>query len=120
VVGTVICDLGMPPFLGIPRLPHNTVTVECEGGKIELYNYILPTLYRSIKDVKRDMTSRVEKAYTFVNGEKGGRGEDWWMSYRYHLEAFVDLIKGRNPQICVSTQDSVVNMEWSQNIYAKV
>jgi hypothetical protein len=70
VVGTVIFDLGMPPFLGfIPCLPHNAVTVECEGDKIELYNYLLPTLYHSIKVVKHDGTLRVEKAYTFVEGE---------------------------------------------------
>jgi hypothetical protein len=37
--------------------------------------------------------------------------EEDWMSYRYHLEAVVDLIKGRYPQMWVSAQDSVANME---------
>jgi len=84
---------------------------------MEMYNFILPTLYHSIKVYMRDGTSRVEKVYKFTDGSKG---EEWWMTWRYQLEAFVDRLKGRTPQTWVDGQDSVANMEWIEKIYAKV
>jgi hypothetical protein len=101
-------------------MPHNAVIVECEGGKIKLSNYMLPTLYHSITVSLRNGTSRVEKAYTFEHGELGDREENWWMSYRYQLEAFVDRLKGKTLQTWVTPQDSAANMEWIEKIYAKV
>jgi len=46
-------------------------------------------------------------------------GEDWWTTYRYQLEAFVDRVRGRAPQTWVSREDSVANMEWIEKIYEK-
>jgi predicted dehydrogenase len=119
-VGTVICDLGMPRTGFLPRMPHNAIIVECEGGKIELSNYMLPTLYHSITVTLHNGASRVEKAYTFEHGKLGDREENWWMSYRYQLEAFVDPLRGKTPQTWVTLQDSAANMEWIEKIYAKV
>jgi len=48
-----------------------------------------------------------------------GKGEDWWTTYRYQLEAFVDKLKGRTPQIWLDKEDAVANMEWVERIYAK-
>jgi hypothetical protein len=121
VVATLNCNLGLLPYLGfIPRFPRVDVTVECEGGKVELYNFVQPTMYHSIKVHKHDKTTRVEKVYKFTDAKMDGKGEDWWTTYRYQLGAFVDRLKGRTPQTWVDMQDSVANMEWIEKIYAKV
>ena len=39
---------------------------------------------------------------------------------RYQLEAFVDRVKGRAPQTWVDAQDTIDNMKWIEEIYAKV
>lgn len=91
-----------------------------------MVNYVMPVLYHSIAVHVRDsMTAdgkgrktRVEKAYKFPDGK--GKGEEWWSTYRYQLEAFVDRVKGRTPQTWVDKDDSIANIEWIEAIYAKV
>lgn len=120
VLATLNCDLGMPPYMGfIPRMPRFGVIVECEGGKVEMVNFPLPTFYHSITVTSPDKT-RVEKVYKFADARLDGKGEVWWTTYRYQLEAFVDRLKGRTPQTWVDGKDSVANMEWIEKIYAKV
>jgi len=120
VVATLNCNLGLPAYLGfIPRFPRVDVAVECEGGKVDMLNFVIPTIYHSIKVHVRDKTTRVEKAYRFENAGMNAKGEEWWSTYRYQLEAFVDRLKGRTPQTWVDVQDSVANMEWIEKIYAK-
>jgi hypothetical protein len=41
-------------------------------------------------------------------------------SYRHQLEAFVDKVRGREPQHWVSGEDSVANLHWIEQIYHKV
>ncbi|KAJ7045736.1 NAD(P)-binding protein [Mycena alexandri] len=57
-----------------------------------------------------------EKAYSFKGAAKG---EDWWTTYRYQMEAFVDKIQGRTPQTWLEPQDTIDNMKWIEAIYAK-
>ena len=121
VVATLNCNLGLPSYLGLfPQFPRISVAVECEGGKVDVFNFVMPTLYHSIKVHVRDGATRVEKVYSFKDVGVDAKGEDWWTTYRYQLEAFVDRIKGRTPQTWVDMQDSVANMEWIEKIYAKV
>jgi hypothetical protein len=40
--------------------------------------------------------------------------------YRYQLEAFVDKLRGRNPEHWFDAQDSITNMEWIEAIYKEV
>ena len=128
VIATLDCDLGIPHYLGfIPHKPRLGVVVECEGGTVELNNYVLPTIYHSInvcrgaRGGKSKSNCRVEKVYTFADaGVYGLKGEDWWMTHRYQLEAFVDRLKGRKPQMWVYAEDSVKNMEWIEKIYDAV
>ncbi|KAK9364733.1 hypothetical protein V1509DRAFT_613191 [Lipomyces kononenkoae] len=52
-------------------------------------------------DVKKWVESKSPKVYTYK--EAGGEfvnlpGEDWWMSYRYQLDEFVNRVKGRQTQ----------------------
>ncbi|KAG5647499.1 hypothetical protein DXG03_009436 [Asterophora parasitica] len=124
VTATLKCDLATPvSYCIIPSLPQLSATVTLEGGVIELYNYVLPTVYHSIKvHTKAGGKAgkrRVEKAYTFAEGNLEGKGEAWWTTYRYQLEAFVDRVKGRTPQTWVDKDDSIANLHWIEQIYAK-
>jgi len=123
ITGTLTCDLAVPPYFGfIPRLPSLSAKVECEGGDIEIYNYIMPILYHSITVTKKTANkkeTRVEKVYQFSDAKVEGKGEVWWTTYRYQLEAFVDRVKGRKPQTWVEKEDSITNMEWIEKIYEK-
>ncbi|KAJ7691921.1 hypothetical protein B0H17DRAFT_1062180 [Mycena rosella] len=115
--GTIHCDLGVPPALGLlPRIPEMNATISCERGELRVFNFVMPTLYHSITVTPTDKgtKARVEKAYTFPD-----LGEPWWTTYRYQLEAFVNKIKGREPHAWVTKEDSVANMEAIELIYAK-
>jgi len=79
----------------------------------------MPFVYHSITVQKHGQSARTEKAYTFKEGRMEGKGEDWWSTYRYQLEAFVDKVKGRTPQTWLEKDDAVSNMEWIERIYEK-
>lgn len=114
-MGTITCDLAMPPTLGvIPKIPQISAVVKCENGEVELFNFVAPAMYHWIK-VKGNgkAKTRVEKVYRFDGGKE-------WSTYRYQLEAFVDQLKGRKPQTWITKEDSVANMEWIEKIYEKV
>jgi predicted dehydrogenase len=126
VTATLNCDFRQPGwglFGLIPRMPDIKLTVKCENGEVELYNYVAPVLYHWIRVRVQDpsrkgkVNERVEKVYKFENGSKG---EDWWTTYRYQLEAFVDKVKGRTPRTWIGKEDSVENLEWIERIYEKV
>lgn len=124
VTASINCDFDVPWRFGfIPRVPDLTVNVECERGSVELFNFIAPVLYHWIR-VRTDDPSgkgktkeRIEKTYKFQNGEKG---EEWWTTYRYQFESFVDRLKGRTPQHWMSKEESVGNIEWIEKVYEKV
>ena len=40
--------------------------------------------------------------------------------YRYQLEAFIDKIRGRDPEHWVDAQDSITNLEWIEAVYKEV
>jgi hypothetical protein len=40
--------------------------------------------------------------------------------YRYMLEAFIDKIRGRNPEYWFDAQDSITNLEWVEAVYKEV
>jgi hypothetical protein len=116
VTAKISCDLGVPAF----RFPRITAKVECEGGSVEIFNFVMPSVYHSITVQKRGQSARTEKAYTFKEGKMEGKGEDWWSTYRCQLEAFVDKLKGRTPQTWLEQDDAVSNMEWIERVYEKV
>ncbi|KAK0200084.1 NAD(P)-binding protein [Desarmillaria ectypa] len=113
IIGILTCDLAVP-WRFIPGRPSISAKVECEGGTLEVYNYVMPTLYHSITVTNRGGAKRVEKAY-----KNATKGEDWWLTYRYQLEAFVDQLKGRTPQTWLDKEDAIGNMEWIEKIYEK-
>ncbi|KDQ61328.1 hypothetical protein JAAARDRAFT_30745 [Jaapia argillacea MUCL 33604] len=123
VSATLMCSLGLPAWLGIlPVLPRVFVKVQCEGGEVDIFNQVGPWVYHSITVKKREGSGRkqrVEKAYTFKESGVDGNGEEWWTTYRYQLEAFVDKLKGRKPQHWITKEDSIANMEWIERVYEK-
>lgn len=72
--------------------------------------------------IKEWVESNSYKAYTHrdAGGEFADQpGEDWWMSYRYQLEAFVNRIRGRNTHYWVTGEDSIKQMRMVDMAYAK-
>ncbi|TDL23991.1 NAD(P)-binding protein [Rickenella mellea] len=118
VSADLMCSVKLPgwgPFGFLPSMPQVIVTARCEGGTVELYNFVGPWIYHSITISPTSGPKRTEKAYAF----KQGKGEAWWSTYRYQLEAFVDKIKGRTPQTWVSAEFSVGNMAAIEKVYEK-
>ncbi|KAJ7632982.1 NAD(P)-binding protein [Roridomyces roridus] len=117
ITGDIYTNLDEPKYFGvIPRMPKLFVTVQCEKGTVELFNYVVPSYYHYITVSPTGGRRRTEKAYTFKGAEKG---EAWWTTYRYQMEAFVDKIQGRTPQTWIEPQDTIDNMKWIEAIYEK-
>ncbi|TFK54005.1 NAD(P)-binding protein [Heliocybe sulcata] len=104
---------GWGPFKIFPSWIKMVLRVDCERGAIEIRNYVLPHLWHSITVIPKNGTPWTEKAYIFSDG----RGEEWWSAYRYQLEAFVDKIRGKNPQAWRSAEDSLSTMETIDSMY---
>lgn len=88
-------DLTAPPLFGfIPRFwrVEMNIFIELEKAKIQFNNFV-PNLGHSITITdKASGNKKVEKA--FVDGDQwGNRGESWWTTYRWQLEAFVDMVR---------------------------
>lgn len=103
----------------IPRPPNIRAIIKCMEGELELTNFIFPSVYHNIYVRPKGKAARTEKAYTFRDCGVDAKGEDWWTTFRYQLEAFVDHLKGRTPQAWVSKDDSIANMQWVENVYVK-
>ncbi|KAH8896002.1 putative oxidoreductase [Thozetella sp. PMI_491] len=74
------------------------------------------------RQIKTWVESTSHKAYSFR--EAGGEfaslpGENWWMSFRYQLEAFVNQVKGRKTQYFVTGDDSIKQMKMIDMAYEK-
>jgi hypothetical protein len=122
VTATIQADLAIP-FRFIPSLPDMRSVVTCERGEVEFYGYIMAGFYHRIRVTTKDENGnkikvQYYKAYTFQDGE--GKGEEWWSTYRYQLEAFIDKLKGRTPQTWITPEDSIENIKWIEEVYAKV
>jgi len=120
---TLEVDLSAPPKYGI--VPNFSIWFKVEGerGSVEMNNFVMPTLYHSImvkiKDEKGKQTVRTEKAYKVKEGQEL-KGEEWWSTYRYQLDALVDRIRGREPESWVGEEDCIATMEWIEKIYEKI
>ena len=143
-IGTLDGHLRVPLRFGlIPIIPEMRLKVVCENGELDFFNHIMPVIYHSITITTKTgkegkgRKKRIEKVYKPL--EDGQKGEDWWTtyvftlegmydcrhnifacSYRYQLEAFVDKVKGREPPVWLTEEDSVSNLEWIEKVYEKV
>ncbi|KAF2823588.1 NAD(P)-binding protein [Ophiobolus disseminans] len=81
------------------------------------------TTYRSPNNtiIKTETSTESKKAYVWP-GSQGGdtKGEDWWTTYRYMLEGFVDRVKGRKGSgAWVEGDDSIKQMAAIDETYRK-
>ncbi|KAH7330425.1 putative oxidoreductase [Rhexocercosporidium sp. MPI-PUGE-AT-0058] len=72
--------------------------------------------------IKKWVESSSHKAYT--HKKAGGQfedvsGEDWWMSYRYQMEEFVNRVRGRKTRYWIDGGDSIKQMEMIDLAYEK-
>ncbi|KAK4557008.1 hypothetical protein LTR86_005989 [Recurvomyces mirabilis] len=112
---TVLChtsiDLAAPWLFGvIPPIWKLTATcdIELDKAKISFPNFPGAWLQHSIS-VTDKATGKVEKYSAYVDGpEWKGRGQRWWTTYRYQLEAFV---KGVRAVQGGKTLDEVAKMD---------
>ncbi|KAJ7160925.1 NAD(P)-binding protein [Mycena filopes] len=117
IIGEIQTNLEEAKIFGIiPRIPKLWASVQCEGGTVEIFNFMVPHYYHYITVSPTGKARRIEKAYSFKGAAKG---EDWWTTYRYQLEAFVDKVQGRVPQTWIDAEDTTANMKWVEAIYAK-
>lgn len=145
VESTVYSDMDRAPALGlVPRVwEMPSIEIETEHATIYFYKYVparsplswprwltralsllgllcsfmMPHLYHYIQiHDKRTGATHTEKHY--AGGPLwGARGEPWWSTYRYQLEAFVDKVRGRAPAHWVTLESSVAQMETIDAIY---
>lgn len=100
---TTHADLAQPKLLGVVPKYWNlapSCTVELEKARIHFENFVGPHITHSVtisaKDANGNLTGKKETFTQYKGGPKwGDRGEKWWTSYRYQLEAFVDIVRAR-------------------------
>jgi len=105
---------------------------------VTMWNMIMPSLWHRIDvkeehivrnvddktEVKRWETEKTLKAYTWgslANVEGTTRvGEEWWTTYRYMVEEFVNKLKGRQGSgIWIDGEDSIKQMAMIDSAYIK-
>lgn len=102
--------------------------------EIVFHNYMAGHLYHRIdvhtttewkssegKVVKTEKSTEFKKAYKWETNEEGKKGEEFWATYRYQLEAFVDRVKKRKGSgVWVEGEDSIRQMELIDATYLKM
>ena len=95
--------------------------------EVILWNFVAPSIWHRI-DVVEEHAVRVRESGEVVKRwkekeaikEYGPKGKEWWTSYRWQLEAFVDRIKGRDGVgAWVEGEDSVGAMKAIDMVYEK-
>lgn len=110
----------------IPRIwEWPSIEVETEKAIVHFYNAMMPHLYHYITVIEKETGQvRYLKQYSggpfwgnviTSTGEKGGN--QYWSTYRWQLEAFVDAVKGKTPAFWVANQESVWQMETIDAMY---
>lgn len=130
---------------GLPRIAWPKCEVELEEHTLEssegqvhtvkrnviLWNHLAPSVYHQIdvedthvirageQVVKSWTESKREKAYKWPSAQSAGE-QEWWTTYRYQLEEFVNKIKGRDGSgVWVDAVDSVEQMKAIDATYLK-
>ncbi|KAI0930005.1 hypothetical protein AcV5_006817 [Taiwanofungus camphoratus] len=118
IPATLVVDFvleGWGPLKLFPQWMQMLSRVECEKGAVEIFNYVVPSIYHYIRVIPKVGKPWTEKVYK----PSEGKGEEWWSAYRYQLEAFVDKVRGRTPQAWRTAEDSINSMRVIDAIYEK-
>lgn len=123
---------GFPPVCSVKLHEKNGVEGDMQittQKELVFLNFMVPHFWHRIdinttttymsadgKVMKTEKTTESKKSYTWPAGK--GKGEDWWPTYRYMLEAFVDRVKGREGSGCwISGEESIGQMESLDKTY---
>jgi predicted dehydrogenase len=126
VVCTTVCKMVMPRYFGIiPQIwgLKPLAVLELEQAKLEFTSFSAPFMGHKIIITDKSGKKTTETCYT--DGPLWGkRGEAWWTTYRYQLEAFVDRVKAAKNQEqyhgpWVDLDESVKIMEIIDGVYKK-
>lgn len=122
VHSTIYADMKRSWKYGIiPRLWElPSIHVETEKATIYFYNAMMPHIYHyiAITDKATGHTT-YEKHYTGGPQWGEGEGKHYWSTYRYQLEAFVNMLRGRKPAHWVSSEESISQMKSIDAVYEK-
>lgn len=99
---------------------------------VTLYNHIFPHVYHCItvednhmirhesQEIRSWLERKNVKAYTWPRYPDNRYGMEWWTTYRYQLEEFVNKIKGRQGNgVWNNKEDSISQMEVIDETYRK-
>lgn len=117
ISASLTVDFARPSLLGlVPEIPRADLRVVCERGSIVFNNFVSPHFYHYLEVTDAMGRARTEKVYR-PRHDSTWKGEDWWSTYRYQLEAFVDRIRGREPVHWVESDDSIAQMQVVDKVY---
>ncbi|KAK4926977.1 hypothetical protein LTR49_006134 [Elasticomyces elasticus] len=112
-------DLAVPWLWGfiIPFSKRdNVIVIELQKATIQFPNFPAPWLSSNIT-VTSKTTGEVTKHTAYKDGPQWGtRGEEWWTTYRYQLEAFVDKVRAVQSGSSVPEGSPWVGMEESEAV----
>jgi predicted dehydrogenase len=125
---------GMPPVCSVVLRPKHGIEENMNittQKSITMNNFMGPHVWHRI-DIETETTYRnknggvvkteksVESKKSYVWEEGKGKGEDWWPTYRYMLEAFVDRVQGREGSgVWLDGEESIRQMESIDKTYEK-
>ncbi|CZR56600.1 related to Oxidoreductase [Phialocephala subalpina] len=100
----------------------NTLPPAQEKHRIDVKDSYVIRNKEDHQPVRKWVEPKSHNAYTYK--EAGGEfadlpGEDWWISFRYELEEFVNRVKGRQTQYWVGGDDSANQMKMIDMAYEK-
>ncbi|TKA77995.1 hypothetical protein B0A55_03839 [Friedmanniomyces simplex] len=108
-------DLAVPWLWGIiPPLWEGTITatVELEKATIVFPNFPGPWLSHTITVTDR-ATGKVTKHSAYSDGPQWvRRGQRWWTTYRYQLEAFVDRVRAVQGGKSLAETEEMEGLPW--------
>ncbi|ORY08732.1 oxidoreductase domain-containing protein [Clohesyomyces aquaticus] len=111
---------------GLVKVTAKSIVFHCYMGP-HLYHRLDIAITTELKDpskdgkvVKSEKKTEYKKAYKWQdNGER--KGEEWWATYRYQLEEFVNRVKNRKGSgVWVDAEESVRQMEMIDATYEKM
>ncbi|KXT17302.1 hypothetical protein AC579_525 [Pseudocercospora musae] len=113
-------DITLPPLFGFfPKLwkmkPFCSITLE--HAQIDFVNFVIPTYGHSIPMTDKRTGEKTAETVYAGGPQWDKRGESWWTTYRYQLEAFVDACKGKEVKTWMSLDESVALMEVIDWVY---
>ncbi|EKM84097.1 hypothetical protein AGABI1DRAFT_110684, partial [Agaricus bisporus var. burnettii JB137-S8] len=121
IYSTIYTDMRRPWYFGVlPRVwEFPSILVELEQADVFFYNAMMPHIYHHI-EIRDKRTAEVTRRRAYTGGPMWGeRGQQWWSTYRYQLEAFVDKLSGREVVCWESNRDSLNQMKTIDEVYRK-